>query len=77
VGDAALIVGDAGWVVPANAPSALATAISSALVEQNNSDAWNLRKHAARMRIEERFSLASMISAYQAVWQTANANKSE
>ncbi|SDY18994.1 glycosyltransferase family 4 protein [Nitrosomonas halophila] len=77
VGDAALIVGDTGWVVPANTPSALAAAISSALVERNNSDAWNLRKRAARMRIEERFSLASMVSAYQAVWQTANANKPE
>src|SRR5699024_12378134 len=58
VGDAGLIVGDTGWVVPPRNAEALADAIEQALLEkQNNLEAWQQRKQASRARIEENFSV--------------------
>lgn len=69
VGDAALIVGDTGWVVPPKSPTALANAIVEAMNEQrNNPQAWLARKSACRKRIVENFSIERMISEYHRVW---------
>lgn len=69
VGDAALIVGDTGWVVPPSNPEQLFEAITKALNEkQTNADAWNARQQAARQRIEDNFSIETMVGKYHRVW---------
>lgn len=74
VGDAGLIVGDTGWVVPPRNAEALADAIEQALLEkQNNPEGWQQRKQASRARIEENFSVETMIKKYHAVWGGNNA----
>lgn len=57
VGDAALIVGDLGWVVQPRSPRALADAWSAALAQERNSGIRDRR----RRRIEENYSLERMI----------------
>ncbi|WP_240474058.1 glycosyltransferase [Salinivibrio socompensis] len=69
VGDAAIIVGDTGWVVPPKDPQALANAILEAMEEkQNNPQAWQARKQACRERIINNFSIEKMVSSYHQVW---------
>lgn len=69
VGDAAMIVGDTGWVVPPKRPELLAQAIDSALNEwQTNAQAWGKRQQSCRRRITENFSLEKMIDSYHSVW---------
>lgn len=69
VGDAALIVGQSGWVVPPKDPHALANAIVEAIDEkQNNPQAWQDRKKACRQRIVENFSIDKMVENYHQVW---------
>ena len=73
VGDAALIVGDTGWVVPPSDSKALANAILTALKEkEENPSAWQARKQAARQRIIDNFSIERMVAAYNQVWQGTN-----
>lgn len=67
-GDAALIVGDTGWVVPVRNSACLAKAIEQALNGHNDAKAWQARKVAARQRILADFSLASMVAQYHSVW---------
>jgi glycosyltransferase involved in cell wall biosynthesis len=57
VGDAAQIVGDLGWVVPARAPQALSEAWLKALEEQPDSGKRLLRRH----KIVENYGFESMI----------------
>lgn len=69
VGDAAVIVGDTGWVVPPKDSQALANAILDAMEEQkNNPQAWQARKQASRERIVNNFSIEKMVSEYSRVW---------
>ncbi len=69
VGDAALIVGDTGWVVPPSAPAALADAVGAALHERELlPEAWATRQTAARERIMASFSIEIMVNAYSQVW---------
>lgn len=67
VGDAALIVGDTGWIVPPSDPDALADAIEQALQEREHPE-WQARKHAARQRVQSRFSIERMVDNYRAIW---------
>lgn len=70
IGDAALIVGDTGWVVPARDPQALARAVEEAYREWSNQPSlWAHRRAEARRRISESFSLEQMIAAYEALWR--------
>ena len=69
VGDAALIVGDTGWVVPHENPQALADAIKDALLKSMDIEAWQVRKAAVRDRIEHYFSIHEMTEAYKLVWE--------
>ena len=69
VGDAALIVGDTGWVVPPKNPQELAEAILLALREQQMEPmAWSERKSACRTRVVDNFSIETMISKYHQIW---------
>lgn len=69
VGDAAVIVGNTGWVVPPKNPQALAKAILEAMEEkENNSQTWYDRKLACRKRIVENFSIEKMVKSYHQVW---------
>ncbi len=70
-GDAALIVDDTGWVVPARNPELLAGAIESAIHAFYDSSAWAARQRAARRRIESHFGLDRMVKAYSEVWHEA------
>ncbi|EKO3566828.1 glycosyltransferase family 4 protein [Vibrio metschnikovii] len=69
VGDAAVIVGDTGWVVPPKDPQVLAKAMSEAMEEkQSNPQAWQTRKQACRERIVNNFSINKMVEGYHQVW---------
>jgi glycosyltransferase involved in cell wall biosynthesis len=57
VGDAARIVGDLGWVIPARAPQAMAAAWFKALEEPPDSGKRLLR----RQKVVENYSFESMI----------------
>jgi len=70
VGDAALIVGDTGWVVPPANAARFAEGIAMALKEcGGDPDSWQTRREAARTRVIENFGLEKMITAYHAVWR--------
>jgi glycosyltransferase involved in cell wall biosynthesis len=70
VGDAAMIVGDTGWVVPARDPGKLAEALEQAYLEFRSAPKrWDERRAAARDRIVDNFSLERMVDAYRAAWQ--------
>ncbi|CAH0149956.1 Putative glycosyltransferase EpsF [Massilia sp. Bi118] len=71
VGDAAAIVGDTGWVIAAEDPSALREAIIASKRESSNRHAWRMRQQAARLQIEQRFSLEKMVDAYSSAWREA------
>lgn len=69
VGDAALIVGDTGWVVPPASPDLLALALEAAGKSfENKSDAQ--RRIDARNRIVDNFSLEKMTQSYVNLWQS-------
>lgn len=69
VGDAAVIVGETGWVVPPKDPQALAKAILDAMDEkQHNPQVWQARKQACRERIVDNFSIEKMVAGYHQVW---------
>jgi glycosyltransferase involved in cell wall biosynthesis len=69
VGDADLIVGDTGWLVAPENPEALANILAEALSEMKNSpEKWQSRKIKARQRIEEKFSIETMIEKYGKAW---------
>ena len=71
VGDASIIVGETGWVIPPKNPQALANAISiSAKEKYENIKNWTNRKNSARNRIVENFSIEKMAESYQKVWNS-------
>ncbi|WP_138435100.1 glycosyltransferase family 4 protein [Marinobacter shengliensis] len=69
VGDASLIVGDTGWIVPPGNSDKLAAALQVATNEIVETEAWQKRKAAARTRIENKFSLEGMIKSFDSLWQ--------
>jgi glycosyltransferase involved in cell wall biosynthesis len=76
VGDAALIVGPTGITVPPRDPEALAAAIGEILDERKlDSQRWQARRHAARDRIVENFSLPRMAIDYRRLWANLAENK--
>lgn len=68
VGDAALIVGDTGWVVPAGNPEYLASVLLDNMTLLADTLAWSIRKAQARERIVFNFSMEKMINAYRTLW---------
>ncbi|HRL21481.1 MAG TPA: glycosyltransferase [Alcaligenes sp.] len=67
VGDAALIVGNEGWVVPPRHAEALSGAINSA-VDELGSPSWQARHEHARERVARLFSLQGMVNNYTQAW---------
>ena len=67
VGDAALIVGDTGRVVPSKDPKALAEACCELL--EMPSDERDRLGASARKRIETEFSLQAVTERYQALYR--------
>lgn len=72
VGDAALIVGKTGWVVPAGNAEALAAALRESLAELIDTPAWTIRKQQARERIVDNFGVEKMVNAYHNLWDMAS-----
>jgi glycosyltransferase involved in cell wall biosynthesis len=70
VGDAAVIVGGTGWVVPPMAPQALATAIEAAMaaIAANGKAALGRQ---CRVRAVNAFGLEAMARAYEERWLEA------
>ncbi len=69
VGDASVIVGDTGWVVPPKNPQALADSIIQVVEDiKTNNKAWLQRKEACCTRIVDKFSIEKMIESYKRVW---------
>ena len=69
VGDAALVVGETGSVVPTRDPEALANAIGS-LLERGEEDLRALGA-AARRRVEAKFSIPRLVSESEATFRQA------
>lgn len=67
VGDAALIIGETGWVVPPRSPQALASALAAALGSRA-AGTWPTRQQACRERIQANFSLERMLESYRSAW---------
>lgn len=68
VGDAELIIGDTGWIVPARNPMELARAIGDAYCAMKRGESWKKRQEAARKRVEDNFSLERMVQSYHTIW---------
>lgn len=70
VGDAAVIVADHGWVVPAQDPVALAEGLARAHESFRASGAaWQARQAACRAHIMANFELERMCERYRQAWQ--------
>jgi len=68
VGDAALVVGNTGWVVPPKDPKALAAGIESAIEALNKNGKDELGQRCRRI-IEEKYSLDIMVESYVKLWK--------
>jgi glycosyltransferase involved in cell wall biosynthesis len=71
VGDAALIVGDTGWVVPPSDAVRLGTAMAVAIERMSDLTDWQDRQSRCRQRIEANFSVQNMVAKYNDVWERA------
>lgn len=69
VGDASLIVGDTGWVVPPKNPQLLAWALLDAFAGARL-DGHVQRRDAARQHIADNFSLDKMTRSYVHLWRS-------
>ena len=67
VGDAGIIVGNTGWVVPPKNSHKLAKAIEKAIYEMKTKK-WNKKCYKARLRIKENFEIMKMIKSYNNLW---------
>ncbi|NYT76913.1 glycosyltransferase [Alcaligenaceae bacterium] len=77
VGDAALILGEYGWIVPAQNSHALCFAIQTARSYHLNKIAWRLLQQNCRAHILTNFELAKMAKSYRDVWQQCSASKTD
>lgn len=68
VGDAAVIVGDTGWVVPPQNPAALAEAIGQAFAAID-AQGRDVIAERVRARVLQEFSLPNMIERYEQTWR--------
>jgi glycosyltransferase involved in cell wall biosynthesis len=70
VGDAAIIIGETGWLVPPSDPAALAGAIEMAIKERSQDPSgWQKRCAAARDRIASNFEIGLMVAMYRDCWR--------
>lgn len=75
VGDAALIVGDLGWISPPRDMTRLSGAIEAAIQSMSDRESWAERRKRARERIVENFSLERMVADYHRVWSDMAVSK--
>jgi len=68
VGDAAVILGGTGRIVPPRDPAALAHGIAEMLAESKTPSAWHARQEAARQHVATNFSMGRMLSSYHQTW---------
>jgi glycosyltransferase involved in cell wall biosynthesis len=68
VGDARLIIGDTGWIVPPSDSHSLGTAMYTAFKQSRDIPSWSHRSRRCRSRVAELFSLQSMVFNYRTVW---------
>lgn len=64
VGDARMIVGDTGWIVPPKDPQKLADAVIEALRE-HQAGMWDERRKRATERILDNFQIQTMVNRYR------------
>jgi glycosyltransferase involved in cell wall biosynthesis len=73
VGDAKLIVGDTGWIVPPKKPISFSEAIIEAITEINEMPLlFQKRKDLCKIRVQEYFSIEKMIANYHSTWGVSN-----
>ena len=75
VGDAALIVGDTGWVVPSSDALQLAKAMTEAVRDRADLTSWAQRQAMCRSRIQDNFNLQIMVDKYHHVWENSRLHK--
>lgn len=75
-GDAALIVGETGWIVSPRNPHALGRAIASACEAMKDAAGWRARREQCRERVVTRYSLERMIGAYTQLWRSVASGES-
>lgn len=76
VGDAAIIVGPYGTVVPPRNSTELGRAITDALFEKKDYPAkWAARCHGGAERISDLFSLEQMLARYKQVWRSVGTDQ--
>jgi glycosyltransferase involved in cell wall biosynthesis len=68
VGDAAAIVGDAGWIAPAERPAALQGALASAVDAVRRYGRESVGEHG-HQRVHQCLGLAKMVHAYTVLWR--------
>tara|TARA_B100001121_G_scaffold297303_1_gene303597 strand:- start:3449 stop:4606 length:1158 start_codon:yes stop_codon:yes gene_type:complete len=69
VGDASIILGDTGWIVPSKDSELLySSVIKAAQEKESNHRSWLQRSIACRQRIVQKFSLEKMVKKYKEVW---------
>jgi glycosyltransferase involved in cell wall biosynthesis len=71
VGDAKVIVGDTGWIVPPSDPISLARAFEVSFAKIVINDNWKIRKNSCRTRVEKKFTLNHMLESYNKLWEKA------
>tara|TARA_B000000565_G_scaffold253892_1_gene231267 strand:- start:229 stop:1368 length:1140 start_codon:yes stop_codon:yes gene_type:complete len=71
VGDASIILGDTGWIVPSkDSESLYSSVIKAAQEKESNHRSWLQRSIACRQRIVQKFSLEKMVKKYKEVWMS-------
>ena len=70
VGDAALIVGETGWVAQAESAEALADQIANAIQATQQPADWQKRQAACRARIVDGYEIGHIVRQYQQVWRS-------
>lgn len=68
VGDARIIIGDSGWIVPPQDSLALKDAIHQSYNAWRVPTTWMDRQQAARLRIADNFGSDRMTNAYNSLW---------
>jgi glycosyltransferase involved in cell wall biosynthesis len=69
VGDAEKIISGQGWLSAASDENALASKIIEAHAMYSNTSEWLSLKERVRKRVEENYSIDSMVSGYCLIWQ--------
>ena len=74
VGDARIIIGDTGWIVPPKNPHKLAKAIETAINEIKTKKKSKI-SYKARLRIKKNFEIMKMINSYNKLWSQIHKGK--